>query len=466
LWNAEFWGLFRLATPLALAQAGLALLGLVDMLVVSRVSDLALAAVGLGNALFFTFAVFGMATLSAVDPLVSQAMGAKEPTTARTHFWQGVSVSIALSLALCIPLLACVFSLERFGVEPELAQLARGYVLARLWSLPAMLLFSTCRAYFQGIGKPGRIFYVVAMANLFNLGAVMLFVQGWGPIPAMGAVGAGLATALCSWLNVGLILWGMGPPEAMGGAEGRGAEGRGGEEGANTLGPSLGPPPSVLRRPSWKAAKRILKLGLPIGLQAASESIVFTFIGVVAATIGQVASAAHQAALTWMGFSFCFALGLGNAASVRIGWAIGRKAWGTLRRTGAVAMASALSLMAPWALLFSVFSHWPASLTTHSAEALALALPLFVIGGFFQLMDGLNAVVAGLLRGTGDTKPAFYISMLGYYVIGAPLGLYLAFIRGMGVKGLWWGLAVGLMAMGPAMALRFYHRISKPLERV
>ena len=437
LWNQEFWGLFRMATPLALAQAGQALMGLVDMVVVARVSDTAQAAVGLGSALFFVFAVFGMATLSAVDPLVSQAVGAKEPATARTHFWQGVAVSFGLGLLLCLPVLACSYLLEYFRVEPEVASLARDYVWARLWSLPALLLFSAGRAYFQGINKPSLIFYAVVVSNLFNAVAVTVCVHGFGPIPAMGAVGAGLATGLCSWVGTGVLLWGMGPR-----------------------------PQGTRRRPSFQASRYILKLGVPLGLHAVSEVSVFTLLGIFAATLSPSASAAHYAALQWMSFSFCFALGLGNAASVRVGWAIGRADFASLRRIGAVAMVSSLVLMAPWATLFLAFPGLPARLTTDSAEAFALALPLFAIGGLFQLMDGLGGVCAGLLRGAGDTKPAFYVTFLGYYALAAPLGIYLTFFQGMGVKGLWWGTALGVFLIGPLLAARFYWRISKPLARI
>jgi len=436
LWNQEFWGLFRLATPLALAQAGNALMGLVDMVVVARVSDTAQAAVGLGNALFFVFAVFGLATLSAVDPLVSQAFGAKEPATARTHFWQGVAVSCGLGLLLCLPVLACSYLLESFHVEPQVAQLARAYIWARLWSMPAMLLFSASRAYFQGVDKPGLIFFAVLISNVFNVLAVLACVHGFGPIPAMGAMGSGLATGFCSWVGVGVLALAMGPR-----------------------------PQGTQRRPSWKAAKHILTLGVPLGLHAVSEVSIVALMGIFAATLSATASAAHYATMTWMSFSFCFALGLGNAASVRTGWAIGRGDFASLRRIGAVAMASSIALMAPWTVLFSAFPHLPASLTTDSAEALALALPLFVIGGLFQLMDGLGAVSAGLLRGAGDTKPAFYVTMLGYYVLAAPVGIYLA-LQGMGVRGLWWGTAVGVVFIGPVLAARFYWRISKPLARV
>jgi len=428
-----------MATPLALAQAGLALMGLVDMVVVARVSDLAQAAVGLGNALFFVFAVFGMATMAAVDPLVSQATGAKEPATARTYFWQGIAVSFVLGIVLCLPVLASSFVLERFGVEPHVAQLARAYIVARLWSLPAMLLFSSCRSYFQGINQVGRIFYAVLISNLLNAAVVMALVHGFGPIPPLGAgaVGAGLATALCTWAGVGVLLWGMAPR-----------------------------PEGTRRRPSWHAIQRILQLGVPIGLYVVSESLVFTLVGVFAATLSPAASAAHYAALSWMGFSFCFGLGLSNAASVRIGWAIGRGDFASLRRIGTVAMLSAILLMVPWTVLYSAFPLLPAKLTTDSPQALALALPLFVIGGFFQLMDGLGAVSAGLLRGTGDTKSALYVTLFGYYGVAAPLGIYLATAQGLGVRGLWWGLAAGVMVLGPALAARFHRRIAKPLGRL
>ncbi|MCL2012139.1 MAG: MATE family efflux transporter [Cystobacterineae bacterium] len=455
LWNQEFWGLFYMATPLALAQAGLAFMGLVDMLVVSQVSDLDQAAVGLGNALFFTFAVFGMATMMAVDPLVSQAIGAKEPSTARTHFWQGLSVSLVGGLLLCLPLLACIYSLERFNIEPELAKLSRNYVLARLWSLPAMLLFSNCRAYFQGLGLPRRILQATLVSNLFNVVAVLALVHGFGPIPPMGATGAGLATGLCTWIGLWAIL-----------RHGLQKKPSPSQKQVPPVPPVQPVPPPPRRRPSWASAKGILKLGIPIGLQAAAECTVFTLVGMLAGTMSQTAAAAHQVAMTWMSFSFCFALGLGNAASVRIGWAIGRNDLGALRRTGAVAMASALTLMAPWAAFFSLFPHWPAGLTAHSTETMALAMPLFVIGGLFQLMDGLSAVSSGLLRGTGDTRSAFYVTTLGYYAIATPLGAYLAFSKNMGVHGLWWGLAAGVMLMGPALALRFFWRTSKPLARI
>ena len=426
-----------MATPLALAQAGMALMGLVDMVVVARVSDVAQAAVGLGNALFFVFAVFGMASMSAVDPLVSQAIGAKEPATARTHFWQGLALSLSMGLLLCLPVLVCSLLLERFNVEPQVAKLAHSYIVARLWSLPAMLLFSASRAYFQGTNKPSLILHAVVFMNVLNAATVVVLVHGWGPLPPLGAVGAGLATALSTWAGALFLLWAM-PPR----------------------------PEGTRRRPSLGALYRMLRLGVPIGLHAVAETIAFTLVGLFATTLSPAASAAHYAALTWMTFSFCFGLGLGNASSVRIGWAVGRGDFAALRRIGAVAMVSSLLLMAPWTVLYSLFPRLPAGFTTKSAEALALALPLFVIGGLFQLMDGLGVVSAGLLRGTGDTKSAFYASMAGYYVIAAPVGLYLAISRGMGVIGLWWGLAAGVLCIGPILAFRFFRRISQPLERV
>ena len=434
--------LFRLALPLAAAQAGTQLMGLVDVAILGRLGARELAASGLGNAVFFAFSVMGMGMVFGVDPLISQAVGAGDRVRARRIFWQGVWLALAVTAVLTVVLIAGAIALPWFGSQPELVAPARMYLLVRMTSLAPFLLFFVARAYLQAHGITRPMLAAMIVANIANFFGDILLVFGgsvlphWlGPlrgIPAMGVAGAALATVICTVLELLIVAIAV-------------------------KGVDVGP---VDRR--WRGAEvaRAAKVGLPVALQMGAEVGVFALVAVLASRLGTMQLAAHQLVIGLASFTFTVALGVAAAGSVRVGIGIGaRDALGT-RFAGHVAFLGGVAVMGVSALTFAIAPGVVARLVTDQADVIAASIPLMMIAAVFQLSDGIQAVGAGVLRGAGDTKYAFYANLVGHWVIGFPIALFLGFHAGLGIAGLWWGLCAGLTVVAVLLFVRF-ERLSR-----
>jgi multidrug resistance protein, MATE family len=446
--------LVKLALPIAIAQAGQALMGFVDTVVVGRAGTSALAAVGLANMLFFAVSGFGIGMMAGLDPLVSQAFVALLPGRARALLWQGGYLAVGLGLALAVPILLAPALLPLFGVAPaELAQV-RGYLLLRAPSLPLVFLYFSTRSYLQAAAITRPLVVATVVANLFNLGADIVLVFGggvlpaWaGPlrlIPALGAKGAAIATTLCcivQWAVVALAVRLVPAPEQ-----------------------ESGRPRRRLHLPDLRQAARV---GLPIGLHIGAEIGVFALAGLLSARFGPASVSAHQIAISFASLTFTVAMGIGNAGSVRVGWAVGAHDTRQARQSGFVAFAAGAGFMTLSGLFFALFPEPLARAAGAPPDVLALAAPLLMVSAVFQVSDGVQGVGAGVLRGAGEAHFTFLANMVGHYAIGLPVALLLGFVLGLGVVGIWWGLCVGLTAVALALLWRF-HRVSagtiRPLD--
>lgn len=438
--RAELRALFRLAGPLALASGGQALMGVVDTAVCGRAGAAALAGAGLGNVLFFAVAVFGMGATMGLDPLVSQAVGAGDARRARAWLWQGAWLSLGGGTLLAAPLALAPLLLEPLGIEPEVARQGGAYLLWRLPGLPPLLFFTAARAYLQGMGATRAIVASTVIGNAVNLAGDLLFVFGgaslpaWaGPlrqVPAMGAPGSALASTLVVAVQAGALALAAGRVAVPGGARG-------------------------LRRPSAPDLSRALRVGLPVGLHMGAEVGVFSLAGLLAGRLGAAALAAHQLAIAYASLTFTVAVGVGNAGSVRVGWAVGAGDAAGARRAGLTAFGAGAGVMSLAALAFLLFPRPLARAMTDDPAVIGAAAPLLLVAAAFQVCDGIQGVGAGVLRGAGDTRFTFAANMVGHWAVGLPVALLLGLRLGGGVTGLWWGLCTGLSAVALALFTRF-----------
>ncbi|MGZ6125664.1 MAG: MATE family efflux transporter [Myxococcales bacterium] len=213
--------------------------------------------------------------------------------------------------------------------------------------------------------------------------------------------------------------------------------------------------------------KKALGVGIPVGLQMGAEVGVFALVGVLAGRLGALSLAAHQIAISLASFTFCAAVGVGMAGTVRVGWAIGARDTPAARRSGLTAFAGGAGIMAVAALCFWLAPGALARMLTDQPEVIAAAIPLLAVCAVFQLSEGVQGVGAGVLRGAGDTRFAFLANLLGHYAIGLPVAIVLGFKLGQGVIGLWWGLCAGLTAVAAGLLTRFLRLSSReiaPLE--
>jgi len=446
--RAELSALLRLAAPLTAAQAGQALMGLVDTAVVGRTGAVPLAAVGLGNMLYFSFAVLGMGVMMGLDPLIAQAFGANEPGRARRLAYQGGFLALHAAALLAVPLAILPWLLEPAGVPAGVARDAGRFILWRLPGLPFLLVYVGGRAYLQSAGRLRPMVVAVVVANLANLALDLLLVFGgaglppWaGPlrlVPALGVTGAALSTTTCTVLQAAILVWGC----------------------ARVPGRPLD---AAARRPDAAALRQAARVGIPSGLHMVVEVAFFALGSFLAARLGAVPAAAHQLALAVASFTFTVAVGVGQAGSVRVGRFVGAGDRLGARRAGLTAFGAAAGIMALCGAAFMLAPAAIARLLTDDPAVVGAAVGLFRIAALFQIADGVQGVGAGVLRGAGETRFTFLANLAGHWLLGLPVMLWLVLVAGLGVVGLWWGFVVGLFAVAAALLGRFLRISSREI---
>jgi len=419
--------------------------------VVGRLGAVPLAAVGLANGLFFTISTIGVGVMFGLDPLVAQALGAGEPQRARRLLWQGVWLAFMVGLILSVPVLLAPLVLVPFGIAPDVAAEATDYLHLRLIAMVPMMLFMGLRSYLQSVRVTSPLVVSAILANVLNLILDWVFVLGGAQvpffgewlafIPSYGASGAAIATVGCTLLQVFVLALGIRKVKVAGFGAGD-------------------------RR--WVSAdlRRAVRVGLPVGLQLGAEVGIFALAGFLAGRIGAEALASHQIALTLASLSFTVAVGIGSAGGVRVGLAIGAGDVEGTRRAGLTAFAAGGGFMAFSALLFLLAPTVVAGLVTDKPELMEAAVPLLAVAALFQLSDGLQGVGSGVLRGAGDTRFTFLANVAGHYLVGLPVALVLGVFGGLGVTGLWYGLAAGLTMVAAALLLRFIRISGRPIRPI
>ncbi|MCY4400534.1 MAG: MATE family efflux transporter [Gemmatimonadetes bacterium] len=438
---SEIRDLAALAIPVAVVQMGLVSQGLVDTAMVGRLTATELGAVTLGNVYFFGVSVFGMGLLFALDPLVSQAFGADDHNEIEAAIQRGLVLSIGLTVvtSILLGLAGPVFTILR---QPEaVVPVASGYARALIPGMLPFYAFIVFRQVLQAVGRVAPIVWTIVLANVLNAAANWVLVFGNLGAPAMGAVGSGWATAISRWFMC-LCLLGLG---------------------VRLLTPYLRRVRKNLLEllPLW----RIMRLGSPIGLQLFLEFGAFGAIGVSMGWLSTEAIAGHQIALNLAAFAFMIPLGISQAAAVLVGRAVGRGDPGRARRSAGGAILVCCVVMLGTATVFLALPRLLADQFTTEATVATVAAALIPVAGMFQLFDGLQVVCTGVLRGVADTFRPMVYNVLGFWLFGMPVSLWLGFGLEIGPVGLWWGLAAGLGAVAVMLLVRLWVRFRGSLSR-
>lgn len=441
-WQIECTALVKLALPIMATQVGMLFMGTVDALMVGRISGTALAAVTLGNLYLWSLIIFGNGVLMALDPLVSQAIGAGDRTDARLSIQRGLVLALALSIPTGLLVLACEPLFVLFGQPAEVIGPARDYCLASIPGILPFLVFVVLRQTLQAQSRTLAILVVILVANILNALANWVLIFGNLGCPSLGVAGSAWATTICRWVLPFALL-------ALGWRDLR-----------NLLRP-------------WQAAAvrlrpllRMLALGTPIGMQFCLEMWAFAITALFMGMLGKTELAAHQPAINLAALSYQVPVGIGAAAAVRVGYAVGRGEG--LQRAALIPLAIASLVMFALGAVFLTFPQALAAIfIPGEPQVIALAALLLPLAGLFQVFDGLQAVAAGVLRGTGDTRAPMISMLVGFWFVGVPTSMVLGFDWGfgLGAVGLWWGLVVGLGAVAIFLLIRVRTRLGEEVQR-
>ncbi|MEC8253289.1 MAG: MATE family efflux transporter [Planctomycetota bacterium] len=457
--SRSFWDemrqLMRLGLPIAFVQFGMTSMNFVDVALLGRHDQASLPAMTLGNLMSFGVMVFCMGAITAADPLMSQAVGARDEGAVPRLLGRTLLLSLILTVPTAALLLPAATWLELFQQPSELIPEAASYARLQTIGILPFLWYGTLRSLLSAHARLAPQVLTIVAGNLANFALDCVFIFGAFGLPEMGATGAGLTTVICRWLMlIGLCAFGwrdIGPHLC-----------RLGERAVRARAFALAP--------LW----RMLKLGTPIGVQFALEWGAFGAVGLLVGVLetlggdhtpGQLLGG-HQITMMLASLSFMVPLGLGIAASVRVGWAVGRRDAAAVKRSVFVALCAAAAVMTAFMLLFLLLPAPLAALLAEHEPMIAVAVALIPIAGVFQIGDGLQVVAVGCLRGLGDMRSAVVANLVGFWLLGLTIGCGLAFWADMGPAGLWWGLAIGLFTVAVGLLWVLRARVSQDRERL
>jgi MATE family multidrug resistance protein len=435
---AEYRAMLRLAWPLIVAQLAIQGQGVIEVMLAGHFDAHVLGAVAIGANLASLPLMAMIGTMYALPPTVAQLDGAGRRGELASVLRQALWLALAIGfLMLGITRWALPPLLALAGVAPDLAVDATAFLHAVSLAMPAIGLWVACRGLTDGLGLPvpSMVFNISALFLLLPAGFALMYggtVFGFFAVPRLGAAGTGYAAALVDWLMAALFFaWlRLGPRY-------------------RDIGWS-----QADWRPDLRAAAKLLRLGVPMGVSVVSEVAMFSAAALAIGRFGDVAAASHQVALNVAALTFMVPLGLAYAITVRVGNAAGRGDPGGVRRAGFAGISLALATQAMSSVAMLMFPESIAAFYTDDPAVIAGGGVLLRIAGVFQLADGLQVASSGALRGLKDTRVPMLLTAVAYWGVGLPLGLLLAFGAALRAPGMWVGLTFGLAAASVLLCAR------------
>ena len=414
--------LFNLMLPILVTQFAYAGFGLIDTIMAGHMSAEDLAAIAVGVGLWIPVMLLFSGIMIAATPLVAEANGARTPEKIPSIVRQSLWVALILGIIAMLILQAMPLLLPLFGVPESLLPKASLFLHAIGFGMPAVTMYAALRNYSEALGYPRPVTALSLIALVVLIPLNFVFMYGIGPIPHLGSAGCGFATAILQWLMfIALAIYVFKAKRYQ-----------------------KTQPLTHWEKVNPVLIKRILKLGLPIGLAIFFEVSIFSTGAIVLSTLGEVTIAAHQIAISVTSQLFMIPMSLALALTIRVGTYYGEKNWVAMRKVQKVGLFTAtlfafITMLLMWLLRAEIVSVY-----TSDYDVAQIAMYLIIFAIAYQLMDAWQVSAAGCLRGMQDTKGPMWITMLAYWIIAFPVGIYLARYTEMGAAGVWVGLIVGL----------------------
>jgi len=433
----EFVETLRLAVPMMLTQLGQIAMITSDLALIGRLGEEAVAAAALAHTVYFVSFTFGLGLMAAVSPLAAQAFGAGDVRRVRLSLRVGLWVALLISLPIMASPLYGEHILIALGQAPHSAALAQRYLNGLAWGIAPALGFIAIRSMMSAVNRPQPPLWITLAAIPANFALVYCLIHGLFGLPELGLFGAGLATTL---VNLGTFVAAL----AIAALRKPFADYH---------------PLARLWRIDWPLMRQLIAIGAPISFSLLLEYGLFSSAALLMGLISTTALAAHQIALQVTAVLFMIPLGIGMAATVRVGHAFGRNEPAGVRRAGLVAAVLGIALVSALTVVIILGRYELGRLFFGSGEAsvptVELTATLLLVGATFFIADALQTIMGGALRGINDTKMTLVFAAIGYWCVGFPIAWLLAFHADLGAVGVWIGLSIGSFVYAGLLILRF-----------
>jgi MATE family multidrug resistance protein len=432
-WRRELRAMVALAIPVVLSEMGWMAQGIVDTIMVGRLGPAAIGSVALGNAVYYTPSLFGVGLLLGLDTLVSQAYGASDHDECHRWLAQALYLAAIATAPIMLFAFAASFAFTHFGIAPQVAAPAGGYLrLMTLGTLP-LLVYSGTRRYLQAVGEVRVVTVTYVAANLLNWFGNWVLIYGKLGCPALGVNGSALSTVASRVLMAAMLITFAWRYERKRGH----------------------PLFRHWAAPQVRRLRGLIRLGAPAAGQILLEVGAWNLATFSAGWLTPVALATHTIALNYASMSYMVPLGISSAAAISVGQAIGADDAARARRAGWMALGLGTSFMLCAAAAFLAVPRALIALYTRDPRVMAVGPKLLAIAAAFQIFDGVQTVSTGALRGLGETRVPMFANLVGYWLLGLPLGLTLCFAIQWGIYGLWTGLTLALIVIAITLILRW-----------
>jgi MATE family multidrug resistance protein len=428
-----------LAVPVALSQLGHISVGVADTLMAGQINKEALAAATVALSMFFPIFMLYIGFSYGFTPLISQAHGEQDNEKIVRIFKHAVMLNIIAGIFLTALLYYCMYLIPHLRQPADIVEDATKFFSIIALSILPIIIFQIFKQFIEGMGHTKQAMIVSIGGNLLNIVLNVILLYGYWGLPAMGLFGIAYATLISRiFMAVSMMVYFMYAKEYV-----------------------------VYRkmykniRFDWQTIFFVFKKSYPVGLQMSFESSAFSLSAILVGMFGTIQIAAHQIALNLASVTYMIATGIAAATTVRVGFEYGKKEKTELQKAGITALVLVSSFMIAMALMFALLRTMLPSLYTQDTEVIHITTILLWMVVFFQLSDGIQVVSMGALRGMGDVVIPSSIAFTAYWIIGLPLGSFLAYKVGMEVYGIWVGLTVGLVFASIVLLVRFLSKAKK-----
>lgn len=437
-----------LALPVMITQVGQVSVNLFDNIIVGKLLGAeALAAVSLGNAVFFSVFVFALGFSFAIPPLVSEAHATNNHQRINSVFRHGFVINLAVGILLMILLISATPLLYHLGQPPEIIPNTVSFLTIMTVSILPFMVFQTLREVSEGLSYTIGVTKATIIANVINVALNYVFIKGMFGFPPMGVQGSALASLVARIFMMIFLYYVLRNEKKT---------------------------RKYIREFSLKVSEfsksmfdKMLKLGFPTALQMFFEVTAFAAAAFICGLISAKDIASHQIALSMASFTFNLCIGFSVASTVMIGRKLGERNLVELKQVGINNLKIVFLFMLFCGLIFILGRNFLPTFFTqkNEVEVILLASQLMIIAALFQLSDGVQVVALGSLRGIQDVKIPSIITFIAYWIITIPLGYYLCVTLKMGAYGMWIALGFGLTASAVMLVYRFLKLSSRKIRQ-